>query len=103
VYIPKASNRPKLRPLGIPVLMDRCHQGRVRIALEPEWEARFEARSYGFHPGEAAPMRSPPYTPLSKGHNPNECGFWTPIWQPRSTKSITTGYWLRLDRFRHGK
>jgi RNA-directed DNA polymerase len=51
VYIPKASNRPKLRPLGIPVLMDRCHQGRVRIALEPEWEARFEARSYGFRPG----------------------------------------------------
>jgi len=51
VYIPKASNRAKLRPLGIPVLMDRCHQGRVRNALEPEWEARFEARSYGFRPG----------------------------------------------------
>src|SRR4249920_3097607 len=26
VYIPKASNRAKLRPLGIPVIMDRCHQ-----------------------------------------------------------------------------
>ena len=51
VYIPKASNRAKLRPLGIPVIMDRCHQGRVRNALEPEWEARFEARSYGFRPG----------------------------------------------------
>jgi len=51
VYIPKASNRAKLRPLGIPVLMDRCHQQRVRHALEPEWEARFEARSYGFRPG----------------------------------------------------
>src|SRR5438477_10672860 len=25
VYIPKASNRAKLRPLGIPVLVDRCH------------------------------------------------------------------------------
>ena len=25
VYIPKASNRAKLRPPGIPVLMDRCH------------------------------------------------------------------------------
>ena len=44
VYIPKASNRAKLRPLGIPVLMDRCHQQRVRHALEPEWEARFEPR-----------------------------------------------------------
>jgi RNA-directed DNA polymerase len=51
VYIPKASNRAKLRPLGIPVLADRCHQARVRNALEPEWEARFEARSYGFRPG----------------------------------------------------
>lgn len=32
----------KLRPLGIPVIADRCHQGAVRAALEPEWEARFE-------------------------------------------------------------
>ncbi len=31
--------------------MDRCHQQRVRSALEPEWEARFEPRSYGFRPG----------------------------------------------------
>jgi RNA-directed DNA polymerase len=51
VYIPKAGNRAKLRPLGIPVIADRCHQGRVRNALEPEWEARFEPRSYGFRPG----------------------------------------------------
>jgi RNA-directed DNA polymerase len=51
VYIPKAGNRAKLRPLGIPVIADRCHQGRVRSALEPEWEARFEPKSYGFRPG----------------------------------------------------
>ena len=51
VFIPKASNRAKLRPLGIPVILDRCHQARVRNALEPEWEARFEPRSYGFRPG----------------------------------------------------
>src|SRR5580704_4122881 len=53
VYIPKASNRAKLRPLGIPVVMDRCHQQRVRHALEPEWEARFEPKSYGFRPGRS--------------------------------------------------
>jgi RNA-directed DNA polymerase len=37
VHIPKAGDRKKLRPLGIPVIMDRCHQARVRNALEPEW------------------------------------------------------------------
>jgi RNA-directed DNA polymerase len=51
VYIPKARDKAKLRPLGIPVITDRCHQQRVRHALEPEWEARFEPRSYGFRPG----------------------------------------------------
>jgi len=53
VYIPKASNPAKLRPLGIPVILDRCHQARVRNALEPEWEARFEPKSYGFRPGRS--------------------------------------------------
>ena len=51
VYIAKASDKTKMRPLGIPVILDRCHQARVRNALEPEWEARFEPRSYGFRPG----------------------------------------------------
>jgi RNA-directed DNA polymerase len=36
---------------SVPVLIDRCHQARVKNALEPEWEARFEPRSYGFRPG----------------------------------------------------
>src|SRR6266849_6598051 len=51
VYIPKAQG--KQRPLGIPVIVDRCHQARVRNALEPEWEDRFEPRSYGFRPGRS--------------------------------------------------
>ena len=58
VYIPKASDKTKMRPLGIPVILDRCHQARVRNALEPEWEARFEPRSYGLRPGRRPPRRN---------------------------------------------
>ncbi len=49
VFIPKANG--KQRPLGIPVIADRALQARVVNALEPEWEARFEPRTYGFRPG----------------------------------------------------
>ncbi len=48
VYIPKSGGR---RPLGIPTVKDRVMQAVVKAALEPEWEARFEANSYGFRPG----------------------------------------------------
>jgi RNA-directed DNA polymerase len=52
VFIPKAGGK-KLRALGIPVIVDRCLQAQALNALEPEWEARFEPRSYGFRPGRS--------------------------------------------------
>ena len=52
VMIPKPGTNEK-RPLGIPTINDRALQALVKLALEPEWEARFEPNSYGFRPGRS--------------------------------------------------
>ncbi len=49
-YIEK-SGTTELRGLGIPTISDRAMQKLVTLALEPEWEAKFEPNSYGFRPG----------------------------------------------------
>jgi RNA-directed DNA polymerase len=52
VWIPKPGTEEK-RPLGIPTMKDRALQALVKLALEPEWEARFEPNSYGFRHGRS--------------------------------------------------
>jgi RNA-directed DNA polymerase len=53
VWIPKPGSTEK-RPLGIPTMRIRAEQALAKLALEPEWEARFEPNSYGFRPGRSA-------------------------------------------------
>ena len=53
VWIPKPGKVEK-RPLGIPTIANRAEQALAKLALEPEWEARFEPNSYGFRPGRSA-------------------------------------------------
>jgi RNA-directed DNA polymerase len=70
VYIPKQGSSTKRRPLGIPVIADRAHQARVVSALEPEWEARFEPRSYGFRPGRGCHDAIQAVFEVAKGKSP---------------------------------
>ncbi|WP_287255717.1 group II intron reverse transcriptase/maturase [Moorena sp. SIO4E2] len=52
VWIPKPGTNEE-RPLGIPTMYDRALQALLKMALEPEWEAKFEPNSYGFRPGRS--------------------------------------------------
>ncbi len=53
VWVPKPGTAER-RPLAILPMIDRCKQALVKLALEPEWEVRFEPHSYGFRPGLGA-------------------------------------------------
>ena len=52
IWIPKPGRAEK-RPLGIPTMNERAKQALVKMAIEPEWEAKFEPNSYGFRPGRS--------------------------------------------------
>ena len=52
IWIPKPGKTEK-RPLGIPTMADRAKQALVKMALEPEWEAKFSPNTYGFRPARS--------------------------------------------------
>lgn len=53
VWIPKPGKPLERRPLGIPTISCRAKQTLVKMALEPEWEAKLEPNTYGFRPGRS--------------------------------------------------
>ncbi|MGB8382557.1 MAG: reverse transcriptase domain-containing protein, partial [Dermatophilaceae bacterium] len=54
-------------------IIDRVLQARVVNALEPEWEARFEPRSYGFRPGRGCHDAIDAIFHVARGANPQRC------------------------------
>ena len=52
VHIDKPGKRYQ-RSIGIPTIEDKAKQALCLLALEPDWEARFEPNSYGLRPGRS--------------------------------------------------
>lgn len=50
VWIAKSKTIEK-RPLGISIIRDRAKQVLLKAAIEPQWEAKFSSRVFGFRPG----------------------------------------------------
>ncbi len=72
------------------MIVDRALQAQVLNALEPEWEARFEPKSYGFRPGRGCHDAIESIYNTVMWQSPHGgCGCSTLIWQRRSTASTT--------------
>jgi RNA-directed DNA polymerase len=75
----------------VPVIVDRVLQARVVNALEPQWEARFEPRSFGFRPGRGC-------------HDAIEAIYWTlngP--SPKRRWILDADLTAAFDRIDHGQ
>lgn len=97
VFIPKAKG--KFRPLGIPVIADRAQQARVRNALEPEWEAQFEPKSYGFRPGRGCHDAIEAIYQVIKGKDPKRQWILDADLKAAFDTSTMISFSTRSDRF----
>jgi RNA-directed DNA polymerase len=71
IYIPKAGNKQKLRPLGIPTIADRCQQALYALALIPVSEVTADHNSYGFRPQRCcADAIAQPFNALARKVSP---------------------------------
>ena len=59
------------------MIRDRASQAVVLNALEPEWEARFEPRCYGFRPGRGCQDAIEAIFAAVRAARPNGRGCWT--------------------------
>ncbi len=55
----------------VPIIVDRALQALVVNALESEWEARFEPKSYGFRPGRGCHDAIEAIYKVARGPNPS--------------------------------
>jgi RNA-directed DNA polymerase len=78
VYIPKASDKKKLRPLGIPSLRDRIVERAMLMAMEPIWESDFHRASFGFRPARSVhhAIRMLKLQQLQDGGEDSTAGRW---------------------------
>src|ERR1700674_2788341 len=78
VYIPKASDKKKLRPLGIPSLRDRIVERAMLMAMEPIWESDFHRASFGFRPARSVhhAVRMLKLQQLQDGGENSTAGRW---------------------------
>src|SRR5947207_4610131 len=68
---PGRSQRFKQYEVIVPVIVDRVRQAQVVGALEPEWEARFEPKVYGFRPGRGCHDAIEAIYKVARGRNPS--------------------------------